>query len=136
VAEPPAWEVCTLGDSEGQLLSAQFYKNEQIALMYACKGGGNVLALASHANFPFAAMPAVPQGTALLDWTAGLVRSGELSLHPLLAERSRQFAGMDAAMLALSQNRGMASIATRNRRVLLLDLEEDGNEDDNDDPME
>ena len=116
-------------------MSAQFYKDDQVALVRVCEGGGNILALASHTSFPFVAMPALPQGTALLSWTAGLVRSGELPLHPLLAERSREFAGMEAAKLALSQSRGMASISTRNRRILLLDLEDDGNEEDND-PME
>ena len=101
------------------------------------------------------------QGTALLSWAAGLVRSGALPLNPPAAQRSRAFPGMEAAKLALSQSRGMASIATRNRRILsiaqhsirvapgltrvlcsamrrilLLDLEEDGGDDDGNDPME
>ena len=47
------------------------------------------------------------------------------------AERSRTFPRVGVATLALSHARGMASVATKGRRIVLLDVEEgEGEEDD------
>ena len=59
--------------------------------------------------------------------------AGRLQVHPLgsgedgsCATRSRTFERIDAALLALSHSRGMASITTAGRRLLLLDVEDEG----------
>ncbi len=49
-----------------------------------------------------------------------------------VAERARTFARIEGAQLALSHARGMASVLAKGRRVVLLDLEEEGDGDDDD----
>ena len=44
--------------------------------------------------------------------------------------RARTFRRAEPSHLALSHARGMASLVTKGRRVVLLDLEEDADEDD------
>ena len=64
---------------------------------------------------------------------SAMLRDGRLELNTLEPERARTFSKTEGARLALSQQRGMACLVTRTRRVLLLDLEDDDDDDDDED---
>ena len=73
-----------------------------------------------------------------------MLEDGELPIVPLggdtdddgVAERSRTFARTEALSMALSHARGMASIVTRGRRIVLLDLEEEEGEEEGEEAEE
>ena len=137
VAEPPTWEACALGgETGGELISAQLYRDAHVALVLTDGAGGSTLGLLRHDDLRFEPMPSMPPCGALLGHVVGLVRSGALPCHPLAPERSRAFAELEASSLSLSQPRGMASMAVAGRRVVLLDLEEDEQVEEEEEAMD
>ena len=146
-AEPPAWEVCAVGGAEGggeAFGSALFYKEAHIALLWrAAAERSTALGLLDHSALtwvPLAAAPAAGGASngeaaapSLLMRASAMLRDGRLELNTLEPERARTFSKTEGARLALSQQRGMACLVTRTRRVLLLDLEDDDDDDDEDD---
>ena len=89
---------------------------------------------------PLAAAPAAGGASngeaaapSLLMRASAMLRDGRLELNTLEPERARTFSKTEGARLALSQQRGMACLVTRTRRVLLLDLEDDDDDEDDED---
>lgn len=156
---PPSWEVLVLGGGELPLLSARFYKETHLALLHG--GGGSAttnkpsttLSLRSYEELNFAPLRALGGGgsaggggavASLHSRLLAMLEDGELPIVPLggdtdddgVAERSRTFARTEALSMALSHARGMASIVTRGRRIVLLDLEEEEGEEEGEEAEE
>lgn len=144
-AESPTWEVCVLGGCDHALLHAAFYKHDHLALLHAAPQGGTTLALCSTSAIEYAPMWPVETGgigngngavASVLARLLRMLQDGGVQLQQLgegagdCAERSRTFGRVEAQQLALSHARGMASIVTKARRVVLLDLEEEADDED------
>ena len=106
--------------------------------------GSSQLTLMPCSQLAYVPLGAGPGGgsTPLLARVAEMLASGRLAVQPMGEEaRHRCLAAMEAAQLALSQQRGMACLVAHMRRVMLLDLEEDeegdeGEEGDDGDDVE
>ena len=137
-ADAPAWEACAVRCAPRQpLLSCHFYKDEQLALVLAGEAAGSSqLTIMPCSQLAYVPLGAGPGGgsTPLLARVAEMLASGRLAVQPMGEEaRHRCLAAMEAAQLALSQQRGMACLVAHMRRVMLLDLEEDEEGDEDED---
>ena len=149
----PAWEVCALGGCEQPLLRAAFYKSDHLALVHKGRGGsGTTIALREHASLeytPLIAAEMLPSDgsgsvACLHARLLHMLASNMIRIQPLgsdenlgaCASRSRNLSRVDAHKLALSHERGMASLVSKGRRVVLLDLEEEGGEDEEEEEAE
>jgi len=137
-ADFPSWEMCMLGGWDDALLHATFYKHDHLALVLrASAQSGTTFALRSLAGIEFVPLCGakftddVGAAPSLLTRLERMLHDGGVYVQPLGVEsgecafRSRTFGRTEAQQIALSHTRGMASIVTKARRVLLLDLEED-----------